>query len=447
MNAYQPSQPVAAVILAAGKGTRMKSDLPKVLHPIAGRPMIRHLLATVEALSPARIVVVTGMEGAAVAQAVAPHATALQDPPLGTGHAVMAALPALEGFNRGTVLTLAGGDPFVSEATLRAMLAKREAGAAVVVVGFRPADPARYGRLVTDAAGGLDRIVEFADASPEERSISLCNGGYMAIDAALLRDLLGAIGNDNAKGEYYLTDIVAAAKARSQSCAVVECPETEVMGIDTRMDLAAAEKIAQQALRRRAMENGATLTDPDSVHLCWDTKLGRDVTIGPFCVFGPGVTVADKVDIRAFSHLEGATVESGAIVGPYARLRPGAVIGPDAHVGNFVEVKNASLGKGAKANHLTYLGDASIGAGSNIGAGTITCNYDGFAKHRTEIGAGVFIGSNSALVAPVSVGDGAMVAAGSTITKDVPAEALSVARGKQTDIAGAAKRFRDKRKK
>lgn len=447
MNDYQPSQPVAAVILAAGKGTRMKSDLPKVLHPIAGRPMIRHLLATVEALSPARIVVVTGREGEAVAQAVAPHATALQDPPLGTGHAVMAALPALEGFNRGTVLTLAGGDPFVSEATLRAMLAKREAGAAVVVVGFRPADPARYGRLVTDAAGGLDRIVEFADASPEERSISLCNGGYMAIDAALLRDLLGAIGNDNAKGEYYLTDIVVAARARSQSCAVVECPESEVMGIDTRMDLAAAEKIAQQALRRRAMENGATLTDPDSVHLCWDTKLGRDVTIGPFCVFGPGVTVADKVDIRAFSHLEGATVESGAIVGPYARLRPGAVIGPDAHVGNFVEVKNASLGKGAKANHLTYLGDASIGAGSNIGAGTITCNYDGFAKHRTEIGAGVFIGSNSALVAPVSVGDGAMVAAGSTITKDVPADALSVARGKQTDIAGAAKRFRDKRKK
>ncbi|WP_439514653.1 bifunctional UDP-N-acetylglucosamine diphosphorylase/glucosamine-1-phosphate N-acetyltransferase GlmU [Oceanibaculum nanhaiense] len=447
MNAYQPSQPVAAVILAAGKGTRMKSDLPKVLHPIAGRPMIRHLLATVEALTPARIVVVTGREGEAVAQAVAPHATALQDPPLGTGHAVMAALPALEGFNRGTVLTLAGGDPFVSEATLRAMLAKREAGAAVVVVGFRPADPARYGRLVTDAAGGLDRIVEFADASPEERSISLCNGGYMAIDAALLRDLLGAIGNDNAKGEYYLTDIAAAAKARGQSCAVVECPETEVMGIDTRMDLAVAEKIAQQALRRRAMENGTTLTDPDSVHLCWDTKLGRDVTIGPFCVFGPGVTVADKVEIRAFSHLEGATVESGAIVGPYARLRPGAVIGPDAHVGNFVEVKNASLGKGAKANHLTYLGDASIGAGSNIGAGTITCNYDGFAKHRTEIGAGVFIGSNSALVAPVSVGDGAMVAAGSTITKDVPADALSVARGKQTDIAGAAKRFRDKRKK
>ena len=447
MNDYQPSQPVAAVILAAGKGTRMKSDLPKVLHPIAGRPMIRHLLATVEALNPARIVVVTGREGEAVAQAVAPHATALQDPPLGTGHAVMAALPALEGFNRGTVLTLAGGDPFVSEATLRAMLAKREAGAAVVVVGFRPADPARYGRLVTDAAGGLDRIVEFADASPEERSISLCNGGYMAIDAALLRDLLGAIGNDNAKGEYYLTDIVVAARARSQSCAVVECPEAEVMGIDTRMDLAAAEKIAQQALRRRAMENGATLTDPDSVHLCWDTKLGRDVTIGPFCVFGPGVTVADKVEIRAFSHLEGATVESGAIVGPYARLRPGAVIGPDAHVGNFVEVKNASLGKGAKANHLTYLGDASVGAGSNIGAGTITCNYDGFAKHRTEIGAGVFIGSNSALVAPVSVGDGAMVAAGSTITKDVPAEALSVARGKQTDIAGAAKRFRDKRKK
>ncbi|WP_430437280.1 bifunctional UDP-N-acetylglucosamine diphosphorylase/glucosamine-1-phosphate N-acetyltransferase GlmU [Oceanibaculum nanhaiense] len=447
MNDYQPSQPVAAVILAAGKGTRMKSDLPKVLHPIAGRPMIRHLLATVEALTPARIVVVTGREGEAVAQAVAPHATALQDPPLGTGHAVMAALPALEGFNRGTVLTLAGGDPFVSEATLRAMLAKREAGAAVVVVGFRPADPARYGRLVTDAAGGLDRIVEFADASPEERAINLCNGGYMAIDAALLKGMLGDLGNGNAKGEYYLTDIIAAARARGQSCAVVECPEAEVMGIDTRMDLAVAEKIAQQALRRRAMENGATLTDPDSVHLCWDTKLGRDVTIGPFCVFGPGVEVADKVDIRAFSHLEGARVDSGAIVGPYARLRPGAVIGPDAHVGNFVEVKNASLGKGAKANHLTYLGDASIGAGSNIGAGTITCNYDGFAKHRTEIGAGVFIGSNSALVAPVSVGDGAMVAAGSTITKDVPADALSVARGKQTDIAGAAKRFRDKRKK
>ncbi|MFO7482043.1 bifunctional UDP-N-acetylglucosamine diphosphorylase/glucosamine-1-phosphate N-acetyltransferase GlmU [Oceanibaculum nanhaiense] len=447
MNDYQPSQPVAAVILAAGKGTRMKSDLPKVLHPIAGRPMIRHLLATVEALSPARIVVVTGMEGAAVAQAVAPHTTALQDPPLGTGHAVMAALPALEGFDEGTVLTLAGGDPFVSEATLRAMLAKREAGAAVVVVGFRPADPARYGRLVTDAAGGLDRIVEFADASPEERAINLCNGGYMAIDAALLKDLLGDLGNGNAKGEYYLTDIIAAARSRGQSCAVVECPESEVMGIDTRMDLAVAEKIAQQALRRRAMENGATLTDPDSVHLCWDTVLGRDVTIGPFCVFGPGVTVADKVDIRAFSHLEGARVESGAVVGPYARLRPGAVIGPDAHVGNFVEVKNASLGKGAKANHLSYLGDAAIGAGTNIGAGTITCNYDGFAKHRTEIGSGVFIGSNSALVAPVSVGDGAMVAAGSTITKDVPADALSVARGKQTDLEGAAKRFRDKRKK
>ncbi|WP_086464681.1 bifunctional UDP-N-acetylglucosamine diphosphorylase/glucosamine-1-phosphate N-acetyltransferase GlmU [Oceanibaculum nanhaiense] len=447
MNDYQPSQPVAAVILAAGKGTRMKSDLPKVLHPIAGRPMIRHLLATVEALNPARIVVVTGKEGEGVAKAVAPYPTAVQDPPLGTGHAVMAALPALEGFDEGTVLTLAGGDPFVSEATLRAMLAKREAGAAVVVVGFRPADPARYGRLVAGAAGGLERIVEFADASPKERAITLCNGGYMAINAALLSDLLGDIGNGNAKGEYYLTDIVAAARSRGQSCAVVECPEAEVMGIDTRMDLAAAEKIAQQALRRRAMENGATLTDPDSVHLCWDTVLGRDVTIGPFCVFGPGVTVADKVEIRAFSHLEGAIVESGAVVGPYARLRPGAVIGPDAHIGNFVEVKNASLGKGAKANHLTYLGDASIGAGTNIGAGTITCNYDGFAKHRTEIGAGVFIGSNSALVAPVKVGDGAMVAAGSTITKDVPADALSVARGKQTDLEGAAKRFRDKRKK
>lgn len=444
MTDYTPKHPVAAIVLAAGKGTRMKSDLPKVLHPLAGRPMINHLLDTVARLTPERIVVVVGPEGEAVAQAVAPLPTAVQNPPQGTGHAAQAAQAALHGFESGTVLVLAGADPFVSEATLRTLLERREDGASVVVVGFRPADPARYGRLVV-GAGHLYKIVEYAEATPEQRAIDLCNGGYMAIDAAHLRDMLAELSNDNAKGEYYLTDLVEIANRRGLRATVVEVEPSEVMGIDTRAGLAIGESMVQQNLRAAAMENGATLTDPATVYLSWDTRLGRDVTVGPFCVFGPGVTVGDGVDIRAFSHLEGATVEAGAVVGPYARLRPGAHVGRNAHVGNFVELKNATLGAGAKANHLAYLGDASVGAGANIGAGTITCNYDGFFKEHTSIGAGAFIGSNAALVAPVSIGDGAIVAAGSVITADVPADALALGRGQQVEKPGRAKAFRDRR--
>ncbi|MBM3542420.1 MAG: bifunctional UDP-N-acetylglucosamine diphosphorylase/glucosamine-1-phosphate N-acetyltransferase GlmU, partial [Alphaproteobacteria bacterium] len=396
----------AAIILAAGKGTRMKSRLPKVLHPLAGRPMVLHVLDAARRAKFARAVVVVGPGMEAVARAVAPAETAVQAEQLGTGHAVLQALDALKGF-AGEVAVLFGDTPLLTAAAIKRTIAALRRGASVAVLGFEPKDPASYGRLVLAKDGALERIVEFKDASPAERAIRLCNSGVLAADARLLFDLLSKVKNDNATGEYYLTDVVGLARARGLRCAVARADEAELMGVNSRVELAQAEASIQARLRRAAMESGVSMADPASVHLSWDTRLGRDVRLGPHVVFGPGVRVADDVEIRAYCHLEGARVASGAVIGPFARLRPGAVVSKDAHVGNFVEMKQAILGPGAKANHLTYLGDASVGAGANVGAGTITCNYDGYLKSRTEIGAGAFIGSNTALVAPVKIGRGA----------------------------------------
>ncbi|RZF65799.1 bifunctional UDP-N-acetylglucosamine diphosphorylase/glucosamine-1-phosphate N-acetyltransferase GlmU [Sphingomonas populi] len=448
MDAKSPASasPLAAIILAAGKGTRMKSDLHKVLHPVAGRPMLLHLLASVESLAPERVVVVTGAGREQVEAAVAPlgATTALQAEQLGTGHAVAQAEAALAGFD-GAVLILYGDVPLVSAATMRRMLDRLAAddGPATVVLGFRPTDPAAYGRIIADADGRIAKMVEYKDASPDERAQTLCNSGLMAVRSADLFPLLAKVGNDNAAGEYYLPDIVMLAASEGRTSVVIETDAVEVAGVNSRAELAAVEASWQQARRAAAMADGATLIAPETVWFAHDTVIGRDVVIEPNVVFGPGTTIADGVTLRAFSHIEGATVASGAIIGPYARLRPGAVVGEDAHVGNFVEMKKAVLGKGAKANHLTYLGDAEIGAGANIGAGTITCNYDGYNKSLTRIGAGAFIGSNSSLVAPVSIGDGALIAAGSVITADVPADALAVARGRQETRDGWAPRFRE----
>jgi bifunctional UDP-N-acetylglucosamine pyrophosphorylase/glucosamine-1-phosphate N-acetyltransferase len=434
---------IAAIVLAAGKGTRMKSALPKVLHRIAGRSMIGHVLDNLAALKARKVTVVIAPGMDSVAKEVAPHPTVIQQEQLGTAHAAAAAREAV-GRIDGTVLVLFGDSPFVTAETMGRLVARRESAdrPAVVVLGMRPQDPTGYGRLVTDAEGHLTAIVEHRDADETQRALGLCNSGVMALDGTVLWDLIDAIGNANAKREYYLTDIVAVARQRGRAAAVVEAPAEELIGINSRAELAAAEALCQQRLRARAFQNGVTLTDPASVFLCADTRLGQDVTIGPNVVFGPGVTVADNVEIRAFCHIEGAAIESGAIIGPFARLRQGSKIGANAHVGNFVETKNATLGKGAKANHLTYLGDAEIGAKSNIGAGTITCNYDGFLKEKTTIGENVFIGSNSSLVAPVTIGEGAMVAAGSVITRDVEPHAMAVARGAQTDKPGWAAKFR-----
>ncbi len=428
----------------------MKSALPKVLHPLAGAPMLIHVLDAVAALRPARTVLVLapGMDAAADVAAPYGAAVAIQERPLGTAHAVLAARPRLRGF-RGDILIVYGDTPLVRPETLRglvrALRGRRQP--ALAVLGFRPADPGAYGRLILGADGSLERIVEFRDAGAAERAVTLCNAGMMAADAARLFALLPRIGNRNAKREYYLTDAVALARSRGWACAVREAAAEEVLGVDSRAALAEAEAILQRRLRAAALAAGATLIAPETVWLCRDTRLGRDVVIEPHVVFGPGVVVGDDVRIRSFCHLEGATVAAGAIVGPFARLRPGARVGTDAHVGNFVEIKAAEIEPGAKVNHLAYVGDARVGARANVGAGTITCNYDGFAKHRTEIGAGAFIGSNTALVAPVTVGNGAVVGAGSVITDDVPADALAVGRGQQHNIAGWAAANRARRAK
>ncbi|MDJ0950374.1 MAG: bifunctional UDP-N-acetylglucosamine diphosphorylase/glucosamine-1-phosphate N-acetyltransferase GlmU [Alphaproteobacteria bacterium] len=433
----------AAVILAAGKGTRMRSDLPKVLHPLAGQPMIGHVLAALGPLELGRTVVVVGPDMDDVAAAVAPHPTVVQPGQNGTGDAVKAARAALAGAD-GTVLIVFGDTPLLRSDTLVAMRAAREARPerAVVVLGFRAAEPGGYGRLLLGPDGALTGIVEARDATPQQLEIELCNSGVMAVDGARLFDLLDRIGNDNAKGEYYLTDIVAVAREQGLDCGYIEAAEAELIGVNSRAELARAEAVLQQRLRAAAMEAGATLIDPDSVWLSHDTVLGQDVTVQPNVVFGPGVRVGAAAEIRAFSHIEGAEIAAGAVIGPFARLRPGARIGAEARVGNFVEVKNATLEDGAKANHLSYVGDARVGAGANVGAGTITCNYDGFDKGHTDIGAGAFIGSNSALVAPVKVGDGAIVGAGSTISRDVEADALALTRAKQESHAGWAAEYR-----
>jgi len=445
MSASSPTaRPIAVVVLAAGKGTRMRSALPKVLHPIAGRPMLGHALAAAATLAPARAAVVVG-HGAeavgAVAEAALPGARiCLQAQQKGTAHAVLAARAMLEGF-AGDVVILYGDTPFIAPGTLARLVAAR-AGAAVAVLGFEAAEPGRYGRLVLGGDGMLDRIVEAKDATEDELAIRSCNSGVMAADAATLLRLLDRVDCDNAQGEYYLTDVVGLARAEGLACRAVLCDEVETMGVNDRIELARAEAIYQARARHEAMLAGATMTAPETVFLSWDTVLGRDVTIGPSVVFAPGVRVADGAEIRAFCHLEGAEVGEGAIVGPFARLRPGARIGAGAHVGNFVEIKNASLGDGAKANHLTYVGDASVGAGANLGAGTITCNYDGFDKHRTDIGAGAFIGVNAALIAPVSVGANAYVATGTVVTRDVPEDALAIARVPQENREGSGRRLR-----
>ena len=416
-----------AVVLAAGMGTRMRSALPKALHPIAGRPMLRHLI---DAAAPvfARIVVVVGPGMEALAAAAAPHPVVVQQDRLGTAHAARQA-EAL--FGAGEVAVLYADNPLIRAETLRRLRDRRAQGdAGLALLAFRAADPGAYGRVILEG-DYVARIVEAADASAAERAETLCNAGALIGPAADLRRWLGLVRADNARGEYYLTDVVALARAEGVRVAAVEADAAELAGINSRAELAAAEAVVQGRLRAAAMAGGATLTDPASVFLSADTLLEADVTIGPNVVFGPGVRVETGAEIRAFCHLEGCVVGRGAIVGPFARLRPATVVGAGAHVGNFVELKAVALGAGAKANHLTYLGDATVGAGANIGAGTITCNYDGAAKHRSEIGAGAFIGSDTALVAPVRVGAGAVTGAGSVITEDVPDGALALGRARQ----------------
>jgi bifunctional UDP-N-acetylglucosamine pyrophosphorylase/glucosamine-1-phosphate N-acetyltransferase len=442
-----PKRSCLAIVLAAGEGTRMKSATPKVLHKVGGLPLIGHVLNAVSDMGATRVAVVVGANAEAVGAFVggrAPHATLHeQRERLGTAHAVLAARSALANAVD-DVVVLYGDTPMVSAETLVKARAAIADGLDVAVVGFRTDNPTGYGRLVM-VGPQLTAIVEEKDASKAERRIDFCNSGIMAFRGEHLLGLLTKIGNDNAKREYYLTDVVALAHAAGRKVGAVEASAHEAVGVNDRMQLSHAEGLFQKAMRETAMEEGATMVAPSTVWFSYDTRVGRDVTIEPNVFFGPGVTVGDNVVIRANSHIEGAQIEKGAIVGPFARLRPGAVIGPDAHIGNFVEVKNATVGDGAKANHLSYIGDAEIGAKANIGAGTITANYDGFDKYRTVVGKGASIGSNTVLVAPVSVGNGATVGAGSVITHDVPDDALAVARARQEDRPGWSAKFRERK--
>jgi bifunctional UDP-N-acetylglucosamine pyrophosphorylase/glucosamine-1-phosphate N-acetyltransferase len=437
---------IAVVILAAGKGTRMKSDLHKVLHPVAGQPMLAHLLAAVAELAPARTVVVVGDRSEQVEPLVAACGgmVVVQEPQEGTAHAVEQAAGALQGF-AGDILILYADTPFVTAQTMRRML-DRLAGPdmpAAVVAASRPADGRHYGRILAEPDGTILKMVEYKDASEQERALDLCNSGLMAVRSADLWAWLERVGNDNAAAERYLPDIVMVAAQDGRRSAVIEVAAEEVEGVNSRAELAAQEAAWQARRRARMMADGVSLIAPETIWFAHDTAIGRDTIVEPNVVFGPGVTIGAGVRIRAFSHIEGAVIGEGAQIGPYARLRPGTEIGAGARVGNFVEVKQARLGAGAKASHLSYLGDAEIGAGANIGAGTITCNYDGFFKYRTNIGAGAFIGSNSALVAPVTIGKGALVAAGSVITRDVPDDAVALARGEQVEKPGRAAKFRE----
>lgn len=442
------SNAIAAVILAAGKGTRMKSDLHKVLHPIAGRPMLMHLLGGLAGLAPAATVVVVGDKREQVEAALAGTGAvvAVQEPQLGTAHAALQAKDALAGFD-GIVLVCFGDCPMLTAATVLRLCGALDEGAAVAVLGFRPTDAAAYGRIIADADGTVRKMVEYKDASDAERAVDLCNSGVIVANAADMWRLLEAVGNDNAQGEYYLPDVATGAIGEGKRVRVIETSAAEVAGINSRAELAAAEAQWQAFKREEAMAGGASLRAPETVWFSWDTEIGRDVTVEPNVVFGPGVRVADGATIRAFSHIEGASIGAGCEVGPYARLRPGAVLEDKAKVGNFVEVKKAVLGKGAKANHLSYIGDATVGAGANIGAGTITCNYDGYFKYQTVIGERAFIGSNSALVAPVKIGADAIVGAGSTVTRDVMDGELRIVRAEQSVKPGWADRFHDAMRK
>ena len=435
----------ALIILGAGMGTRMNSDIPKVLHQIAGAPMLVHAMKSGAALDPARTVVIAGHGADLVekaARAYDPDVTvAIQSEQLGTAHAVAQAKEALSDFD-GDALVLYGDTPFIRPETLAAMTAARLTHD-IVVRGFDAADPGRYGRLILKD-DQLDRIVEFKDATDAERSVKLCNSGVIAANSATLFALIDAVGNDNAAGEFYLTDIIGIARAKGLSATVVRCEEAETLGINSRAELANAEALFQSRAREAAQEDGVTLTAPETVFFAHDTVIGRDTVIEPNVVFGPNVTIESGTTIRAFSHLEGCHVSKGAVVGPYARLRPGAELAEDVKVGNFVEIKNAQIAAGAKVNHLSYIGDATIGARTNIGAGTITCNYDGVFKHHTTIGEDVFVGSNTMLVAPVTVGDAAMTASGSVVTRNVPVGDLAVSRAKQENKAGFAVRLFEK---
>ena len=446
------STPIAAIILAAGKGTRMKSSLPKVMHTVAGMPMVGHVVSRaleVDA-APIALVVAPGMENVVqVGRDMAGDVdVAIQKEQLGTGHAVLAAKQALVNFD-GIMLVLYGDTPLISADTLRRLIdaVEDDAKCAVAVLGFTPDDPGAYGRLVEADDGTLERIVEAKDASDDELAIELCNSGVMALRAPLAWKLLEKIDNKNANHEYYLTDVVALAKTMGYHAVAVEGDEDEVLGVNSRSELATAEAIFQFRARQTHMNNGATLVDPDSVFFAADTKIGRDVLIEPNVFFGPGVSIGDGAHIKAFSHIEGATIGNDTFVGPFARLRPGSNLGDDVHVGNFVEVKSSVIGVGAKIRHLSYIGDSTIGEKTNIGAGTITCNYDGYNKHKTVIGREVFVGSNSLLIAPVAIGDGAMVAAGSVITENIAADALAIGRTKPEQKEDWAKTFRAKQKK
>ena len=441
--------PFSVIVLAAGMGTRMRSDTHKVLHPIAGKPMLMHLLDTVDALGAKQRVVVVGKGRDQVEVALNSRGVkvAHQAEQKGTAHAVQQAAGVLAGFD-GNILILYGDTPFVAADTLTEMLARLDApdSPAVVVLASSPDDPKAYGRVILGEGDTIAKMVEYKDASEAERAVRLCNSGMMAVRARDLWGWLAKVGNANAAGEYYLPDVVMIAAAEGRASVAVETDSWQTAGVNSRAELAHLELDWQRRRREEALEQGATLVDPESVWFSHDTQLGRDCTIEPHVVFGTGVVIDEGATIRAYCHIEGATIASGCEVGPFARLRPGAVLEEGAKVGNFVEVKKTRLGKGAKANHLSYLGDADIGASANIGAGTITCNYDGFGKYRTTIGEGAFIGSNAALVAPVNVGDGAIVGAGSVITKDVAADELAVARGEQRGLAGWAARFRKRQK-
>ena len=436
---------IALIILAAGKGTRMQSELPKVLHKVAGAPMLIHAMRAGRALEPKRTIIVAGHGFEAVsatARAEDPEVEIVrQEAQLGTGHAVDQARAALDDFD-GTVIVLYGDCPLIQPRTLEELTATLST-AAVSVLGFEAENPARYGRLITDG-DRLKRIVEFKDATPAERAVRLCNSGVMAASAKLLFDLLSEIDANNASGELYLTDVIGKAVGRGLSCTAIRCAERETLGVNSRVELMQAEKEFQTLRRAEALEDGISMPAPETVHFSYDTVIGRDAIIEQNVVFGPGVTVESGAQIRAFSHLEGAHVARGCVVGPYARLRPGAELAEDVKIGNFVEIKASTLDEGAKVNHLSYIGDAHIGARANIGAGTITCNYDGVMKHHTSIGEAAFIGSNTMLVAPITVGQDAMTASGSVITRDVPAGDLAIARSKQDNKAGFSVKLMNK---
>ncbi|ACT59538.1 bifunctional UDP-N-acetylglucosamine diphosphorylase/glucosamine-1-phosphate N-acetyltransferase GlmU [Hirschia baltica] len=436
----------AAIILAAGKGTRMKSATPKVLHKVGGRAMMAWTADLATKLGCEKTIIVVGPQFEDVHQAavtlVGAENVCVQETQSGTATAVQAASSALKGFE-GEAIVLYADTPLIPEEVVLGAFTSIEEGASISVLGFEADDPGGYGRLILGEDGGLDRIVEAKDASPEEYAVRLCNSGVMAAPWPLMEELLGEVKNDNAKGEYYLTDLVGLARKRSLKAAAVSCREDDVLGVNSRVQLAEAEAVFQQRARIRFMEEGVGMIDPNTVYFSWDTQIGNDVFVEPNVVFGPGVSIASNVTIKAFCHFEGASVSEGAVLGPYARLRPGASIGEDVRVGNFVEVKNTTMEKGSKANHLAYLGDGVVGENANIGAGTIFCNYDGYFKHRTEVGKDAFVGSNSSLVAPVKIGDGAMVGSGSVVTKNVNAGDLALARGQQITKTGWSAKFRE----